>query len=387
MHVLRLCSVFEVPSHSDLEKLAGFDPIGGMQNHTGELTRALATRSVQQTVITAYRPGVEKRVRSPHLDIRRVGIRIRRFRQLYGCAAVRHIAALARHSEIVHVHQGEDLATIPLGLLARRLAKVPLVVTFHCSIGHTVVPRGASQRLVKALGSRLEPLGVRRAGAVIVLTSRMRSMLVNQGVPPARLHRIPSGINETLFDVARDDPLPDLRRPRVLFVGRLVHQKNPHILIRAARLIDERAEIVIVGDGPERSRLQEEITNAGLDERVHLTGFVPHDEIPSYLSHADVFALPSQYEELGSVLIEAMRAGLPVVAADTGGIPEIVEAGQSGILVPPADAPALARATNRLLADRTLAENLGNEGRRRSERYRWSDLAGEVLNIYESLTA
>lgn len=64
MHVLRLCSVFEVPSHSDLEKLAGFDPIGGMQNHTGELTRALATRSVQQTVITAYRPGVEKRVRS-----------------------------------------------------------------------------------------------------------------------------------------------------------------------------------------------------------------------------------------------------------------------------------------------------------------------------------
>jgi len=122
-------------------------------------------------------------------------------------------------------------------------------------------------------------------------------------------------------------------------------------------------------------------------ERVHLTGFVPHDEIPSYLSNADVFALPSQYEELGSVLIEAMRAGLPIVAADTGGVPEIVEDGRSGILVPPADAPALARATNRLLADPALAHKLVDEGRRRSARYQWSHLAGQVLDIYESLTA
>ena len=386
MHVLRLCSVFEVPSHIDLDRLAVFDPIGGMQNHTGELTRALAAVAVRQTVITAHRPGVPALQRSAHVEVRRVGIPVRHWRQLYGVAALRHVLKVAPQVDLIHVHQGEDLATIPLGLLAQRITRAPMAITFHCSVAHTFVPSDWSQRVVKVLGTRIEPVGMRRAGAVIVLTSRMRSLLKGRGIAGDRVHVIPPGVNGSLFCGVRGDPLPELRRPRVLFVGRLAPQKNPLTLVRAARLIDERAEIVIVGDGPERPIIEQEIASAGLSGRVHLTGFVPHHEIPAYLSHADVFALPSLYEELGSVLLEAMRAGLPIVASDTGGIPEIVEDDRSGSLVPPNDTASLAGAINRLLRNPEVAQRLSNEGRRRSKRFEWSSIAGEVLGIYNSLT-
>jgi 2-deoxystreptamine N-acetyl-D-glucosaminyltransferase/2-deoxystreptamine glucosyltransferase len=386
MHILRLCSVFEIPSHVALDGLAGFDPIGGMQNHTGELTRALAKSGVRQTVVTAHRPGVPTVERSQLVEVRRVGVALRHWRQLYGIAAVRHVASLASHVDIIHVHQGEDLATIPLGLLAKSVANVPMVITFHCSVGHTFVPRDASQRLMKAIGTPLEPLGMKRADAIIVLTSRLRSLVAQHGIAQERIHVIPPGINGTLFDEVRQDPLPGLRRPRVLFVGRLVPQKNPLSMVRAANLIDEAADIVIVGDGPERQRIEEEIADAGLGGRIHLTGFIPHDEIPSYLCHADVFAMPSQYEELGSVLLEAMRTGLAIVASDTGGIPEVIEDGRNGLLVPPDDVVGFARAVNRLLRDREFAQAMSNEGRRRSLRYEWSQLAGEVLNVYAPLT-
>src|SRR5829696_8690381 len=102
------------------------------------------------------------------------------------------------------------------------------------------------------------------------------------------------------------------------------------------------AQIVVVGDGPEREAAMAAARRLGLAERVHFTGFRPHREIPAILGHTDVFAMPSVYEELGSVLLEAMQAGLPIVATRTGGIPEAV--GPAAELVAPGDAGALAAA-------------------------------------------
>jgi glycogen(starch) synthase len=111
-----------------------------------------------------------------------------------------------------------------------------------------------------------------------------------------------------------------------------------------------------------------------------MTGFVPHRAVPGAMRHADVLVLPSRYEELGSVLLEAMQAGVPIVASRTGGIPDAV--GQAAVLVPPGDAEALARAIDAVLMDRALAERLVAAGRERVRRFDWSRLAADVLGVY-----
>jgi glycosyltransferase involved in cell wall biosynthesis len=134
-----------------------------------------------------------------------------------------------------------------------------------------------------------------------------------------------------------------------------------------------------VGDGPERTALEREAKRIGVGDRLRFVGFVAHDRLPAVLAHADMLVLPSLYEELGTVLLEAMQAGLPVVASKTGGIPD----GVNGMFVPPGDPEALARAIDRLLADRDLACRL-SEG---AKDYDWEALAERVLRVYQGFTA
>ena len=105
------------------------------------------------------------------------------------------------------------------------------------------------------------------------------------------------------------------------------------------------------------------------------------------MAHADLLVLPSVYEELGTVLLEAVQAGLPVVASRTGGIPDVIEDGANGLLVPPGEPEAFARAIDRLLADRDLARRLSEEAKERGKDYDWEVLAERVLAVYRGVTA
>ena len=128
MRVLRLCSVFEPPPSALVGKGVRFDPIGGMQNHTAELTRALDRRSVIQTVVTTRPPTAPLFGRfGDHAHVIRLGLPVRRFRQLYGPQACVIAPILASRADLVHVHLGEDLAVLPIGLAAARLHRLPLV--------------------------------------------------------------------------------------------------------------------------------------------------------------------------------------------------------------------------------------------------------------------
>ncbi len=143
----------------------------------------------------------------------------------------------------------------------------------------------------------------------------------------------------------------------------------------------------MVGDGPQRSRLEHEIQRLAVGDVVHLFGFVPHDRVPAVLTHADLLVLPSLYEELGTILLEAMWVGLPIVASRTGGIPDIIEDEVNGVLVVAGDPQVLARAIDSLLADSELARRLGEAARERARDYDWGVLAERVLAIYRSLIA
>ncbi len=156
----------------------------------------------------------------------------------------------------------------------------------------------------------------------------------------------------------------------VICVGRLVTVKGYDVLVRAAPEILEglpgRAEVrfLMVGDGPERSALKKEARKLGVGGHFHFAGF--RKDVGRLLSAADLLVMPSRNEGLGMSMIEAMAASLPVVGSRVGGIPEVVQDGITGILVPPDEPPALARACVKMLSDRNQMRAMGRAGGKRA---------------------
>jgi glycogen(starch) synthase len=405
LHVLRLCSVFEpvapirpsaghpsdsarpsapaLPGEVDA-RAARFDPIGGMQNHTGTLTRFLDAQGHRQTVLTSRLAGPRGTTRiGGSATVHRTGLPIPRLRQLWALAAVP--AALRRLPEpvdVVHAHQGEDLAVLPLARLAARRHRCPLVITVHCSVGHTVGGRSLRARLLRVVGGWIERATLRRVDAVVVLTDRTTAALLADGVPAERVTTIPSGFDPDLFAASHADLFSDVARPRIGYVGRLTQQKQVDLLVRAFGRMREPASLVVVGDGPERERIRALAAASPHADRITLAGFVDHSTVPAVLAALDVLVLPSVYEEMGSVLTEAMAVGVPAVASDVGGIPEVVRDGETGLLVPPGDVDALAAALDRLAADPDLRAQLASGARDRARVYAWPHLAAQVAAVY-----
>jgi glycogen synthase len=388
MRVVRLCSVFEPPASSIHGRGAKFDPIGGMQNHTACLTRALDRLGVQQDVVTTRPPGAPAaEALGERATVHRHGLPTRALRQCYAPAAALHVHRLAQQADVVHAHLGEDLAVIPAARRAADRAGIPLVLTIHLSLEHTFTGGGVRGAFLRHVGGAIERAGVAESEAVIVLAPRLAERLVDAGVPAEKVHVVPSGVVPADY-APGPDPLGDAGgRPRVVFVGRLARQKGVSVLVDAvARLRTPGAQVVLVGDGPERRDLEAQAARLGLtEERLRFHGFVSHDQVPAVLTNADLMVLPSVYEELGSVLLEGMQAGVPIVASRTGGIPDAV--GRAAELVPPGDPAALAAAIDRVLADPLRAAAMRARGLQRARRYDWAVLGERILGIYQDVTA
>jgi glycogen synthase len=391
VRILRLCSVFEPPDERLRGWAARFDPVGGMQTHTGELTRELDRRGHRQIVVTTRPPGAP--ATSPlgrRGTVVRLGLPVPWFRQCYSVFAAGVVHRLSAGADVLHAHLGEDIAVAPIALIAARRHGIPLVLTVHCSVQHTLTTGGARSRALRTVGGFAERVGVRRADGVITLTSRLAAALTADGVPAGRVHVVPSGLNPSLFEAPQrlEDPIPGVPRPRVLFVGRLHRQKGVDVLLRAlARLGHREIQLVVAGDGPERMRAGRLARELGISDRVHVLGFVPHARIPSLLGTADVVVLPSRYEELGTALVEAMYARVPIVASDTGGIPELVTSGVHGLLVPPEAPGALAAAIDRLLSRRAEALVLAERAHQRARELIWDRLCERIVDVYEDVAA
>lgn len=383
LRVLRLTSVYPPPPAARPAGLAGFDAFGGLQSHSGQLAGALDDLGVAQTVVTAWRPGAPRwTALGRHGQVLRSGVALRRCRQLYALAAAPVLPAVSRGCHVVHVHLGEDLAVAPLGLAAARLAAAPLVLTVHCSLRHTFQARGPHAALLGTAGAWLQEVAQRRAVRVIVLTSRTADVLRRGGLADRNLTVIPSGVDLGRFAAAAGDPLPDVRGPRVVYLGRLVAQKDPVTAVRAFARMRADATLVVVGDGPLRRVVEDAARGHGVAHRTRMVGAVNHDRVAAFLRHADVVVVPSVYEELGSVVLEAMAAGVPAVGSSVGGIPSAIEDGVTGLLVAPRDVGGFAGALDRVLSDPGLRAHLGSGARRAAARYDWRVLARRVLDVY-----
>jgi len=193
-------------------------------------------------------------------------------------------------------------------------------------------------------------------------------------VDPKHWHKfviVRAGIDPPVL-APRDGPQPSLarKRPLVVCVARLSPEKGHAGLLQAfARLVAEGldADLELLGDGPDRARIEEQVRVLGLGERVTLRGQVSEDQVLEALTRATVLVLASFMEGLPVTLMEALALGVPVVAPCVAGIPELVEHGVSGLTFPPGDWDRLARVLRELLADPALQQRLAREGRRRVE--------------------
>jgi glycosyltransferase involved in cell wall biosynthesis len=176
--------------------------------------------------------------------------------------------------------------------------------------------------------------------------------------------------------------------PVIISVGSLVSVKGHDILVDAFKYVQSRlpdSELVLVGSGEMEKPLKKQAESLGLAENVTFTGWLEKREIRRFHERASVFALPSRSEGLGIALLEAMAAGLPCVAADVGGIPEVISDSTVGTLVPPNDSEALAHALLEILKDRKRASRLAHNARQRAKAFSWKNTLDQYEDVFQSV--
>jgi phosphatidyl-myo-inositol dimannoside synthase len=242
-------------------------------------------------------------------------------------------------------------------------------------------------------------LSLTRAAAVITLSEFTAGLVRKAGVSPDRIEVIHPGCDIDRFRPR--EPLPDLRRSLlkekcdgrvILSVGRLVSRKGQDMVIRALpQLLRQTPNVtyLIVGDGPDRVRLEELAAQAGVRDNVVFAGEVEDDRLPDIYAISDAFVMPSRdqsdtgdVEGFGLVFLEASACSKPVVAGRSGGIPDAVLDGVTGLLVDPLDPEAIAAALSRVLSSPEMADRLGREGRARVEReFTWPHFAQRLQAV------
>jgi glycosyltransferase involved in cell wall biosynthesis len=251
----------------------------------------------------------------------------------------------------------------------------PFVAYIH---GQLVEEASFEQGFVAAsmkLQARAERYSVRRADRVVTVSARSQRRIAQlYGVPLERIAVVPPPFDHARWQLVLDasDPIPLDGRPKILCVARMYPRKNLASLVRATEILRRRipdVNVVIAGDGPERGRLARLVHSLDLTSSIRLPGQISFQALVESYATSDVFCLPSLQEGFGLVYLEAMAAGLPIVACRDTAAEELIQDGVNGLLVSQRDENALAEALARLLEDAQSRHSMGAEGRARVDAY------------------
>lgn len=354
---------------------------GGAENHVYDLVQH--QRRSGMDVRVAYLRGASRDLGVPTHDLA-----LRYYGELEPLRHLRNLI-LATSPDIVHAHMPPAELYSRLALTGIPSTSLPLLITKH---NEEPFYRGPGQKLMGRWVAR-------RASAVIAISHAVHRYMSGPalGIHPEKLHTIHYGIDARPF---RDAPPTTGRALRhqwgvpdnamlVGFVGRLVPQKAIDTLLRAFAVALRQATspiwLAIVGNGPLEGVLRQQASEFGIANRVIWAGF--HEDMPPVMRAFDVFTLTSIYEGFGLVLVEAMAAGLPVVATRAGAIPEIIVPGETGILVQPGAVDTLATAWQQL-RDVSLRLRLGSAGQRRVfEEFTLEKMFDETDRLYARLVS
>ena len=339
----------------------------GGQNQVLLLSRALAAQSdlVEQVVVTGRGTRLAE-------ELSRAGVPVRLVTWRAGLSPAALLGALRevnRGPGLLHAH---DAHALTLAGSAGALTGTPYVVTrrvdFHLR----------------------RPGFWARAARVIAISDAVRRILLEDGIDPARIVTVPSGIDVGAVrrtrpgGIRRELGLPETV-PLAVSVGALVGHKDHATLVDAAALLRARQpelHWVIAGEGPLRGKLEAQIASLGLADRVRLLGHV--DEPLRLIAAADVFVMSSAEEGLGTSVLDAMALDVPIAATRAGGIPEMLEGG-AGLLTAPRDGAALASSVDQLLSDASIRADVVGRAQSRVERWSAQAMAEGVLGVYRSV--
>jgi phosphatidyl-myo-inositol alpha-mannosyltransferase len=353
-----------------------WEAAGGVQTHVRQLAATLIARGHEVAVIAPGRrpPG------EPHVRLAGRPLRFRYQGTVAPIApsprAVRRVRRLVRsfRPDVVHVHEPLTPST---AMFATLVSPAPVVATFHAFAERS--------RLFDVAAPAVRP--VWRRLAIRLAVSRAAAAFVSARLE-GEVRVLPNGVDVELF--GRAEPASDLPPGRrILWVNRLDPQKGFPVAVRAfADLASDLDEVwlVVAGDGRDRDAV--DLLPGLARERVLMLGRVEHADLPPLHAASDVFVSPAVGQEsFGIVLVEAMAAGLPVVASDIEGYREIVRRGIEGLLVPPGDPAALAGAIRRVLGEPALARRLSEAGRARAGQFSWETVAARIEHVYEEAMA
>lgn len=362
---------------------------GGVETHLLALLRKLPTDEFSFVIVSP----VSRRFRDA---AQALGARIYPFAHwsAFNPFAIFELTRVMKREAVDLVHAQSPIAAAP-GRLAARMHRLPVVVTVHLPVTRY---HGTRQTLRAGLGRWVyinldRFLNHAMTDTLVYVAQRVRDESVATRLSPAeRSIVIPNGID--LEDIQQGVDRDSLRRSfnlpqstRVItFIGRLDEQKGLDLLLEATANLETGVvgvEVWLVGDGPVRTELQRLATKLGIDDRVKFWGY--QAQIERYLYASDIFALPSRYEGMPIVLLEALAAGIPCVVSQVGDNELVVEDGKQGLVVPPNDAAALAEALNLLLLSPERRRQMSEAATRRGEDFSDENMAQRYAEVYRAL--
>ncbi len=349
--------------------------IGGMEVVTNMIAEGLAEH--RPVLVLTSRSGASSAPRTerrPNLTIRRL-FTVEFAHLPLMPALLPRLLRLPRQA-IVHVHIAQAYAPEVVWLYSR-VRRRPYVTHYHLD----VEPSGRFGPLFVAYKRWILGGVLRSADRVIVVSPDQPEFLRRTyDVAPDRIVMIPNGVGPEFFRGPKS--APDHPGPfRLVFVGRLAPQKNVSLLLRAMAELTLPTELVVVGDGEERMMLEQLADELGLTN-VRFIGAQTGSDLIGWYHWADAFVLTSKKESTGLVLLEAMAAGLPIVAAAVVGVVDTV--GMSGLL-PSADAASFAKAVDSVVADPELWRDLAARSYQRAQEFPWSTLLEALEDLYEDV--
>lgn len=284
--------------------------------------------------------------------------------------------------DVIHVVNPAVLGLA--GLYYAKVLKIPLIASYHTHLPQYLQHYGLG--MLEGFLWELLKTGHNQAQINLCTSTAMMQELTNHGIERVELWQ--RGVDTELFhpDLASPQMRSHLSQghpesPLLLYVGRLSAEKEIERIKLILEAIPE-ARLALVGDGPHRQALEKHFAAT----TTHFVGYLTGQELGSAFASADAFIFPSRTETLGLVLLEAMAAGCPVVAASSGGIPDIVTSGVNGYLFDPEDEQGAIAATQRLLQQQQERENIRKNARLEAERWGWAAATRQLTQFYRAVT-
>lgn len=380
--------VTKLPYNHDIAKY----PLGGAQIAANNLAIEMEKKNHEINIFTTSADSFDYLEKNGNLSIYRYATNIRLLTS--NISAGMFWKTFQHNADIIHIHF--DIPPGPLaGLIYAKKKKVPLVVTYHGD-------------WIDSYGGYVRKIGVRIHNKFFV--DKLLS-LADIIISPSKVYIdkseylkkyskkvfvIPNGVELKKFsnsytknECRRILGLP-YNKKLILFLGNLSPYKGPDVLLKALPTVIKRlpdVELIVAGKGVMLNQLKELSKTLGIESKVHFLGFIEESRKAIVYNASDLFVLPSimNTESFGIVNLEAMACGIPIVASNIGGIPDVVKDDICGLLVEPNDPDALSISIIKILSDTELQERLGKEGRKQAELFSWEKIAKETTILYHKL--